>query len=145
VRVTSESHLDHGLSPECVAWILGEFADRTAFFLVTLELPPELEPEGLVSALYGPLAGDEPVPEAEVTYACRGARTAPSRLVARPVRPTRVVTVIAGPDGPDGAMTLYTAYGGPCAPREPGDPQLQGNEAGLAESRAFWALHALAL
>jgi hypothetical protein len=40
-------------------------------------------------------------------------------------------------------MILYTAFGGPAAPREPGDPSLDGNEAGLAESKAFWAEHAL--
>jgi hypothetical protein len=137
----AESHLDHGLTPAHVEYLVERFADRTSFFIESFELPAELA--GLSSALYGPLAGDPPVDEADVVYAVRGERSSPSRLVRLGARTSRVVTVIAGP-GDDGGIVLYTAYGGPAAPREPGDPSIAGNAEALEESRAFWAQHALA-
>jgi hypothetical protein len=134
------SHLDHNLTPEHVAWLLARFADREAFFIETVTLPDTL---GEVDCgLYGPLCGDEPVPEDQVTYAIRGARKCASRVVVRPSRKTRVLTVIAGPhDGK--ACILFTAYGGPSAPREPGDLGLTSWEQ-VTEARAFWVDHALA-
>lgn len=131
----ADTHLDHNLTPEQVDYLFGRFADRDAFFIETVELPPEL---GTVPCgLFGPLMGDPPVPEAEVAYARRGAREWESRLVDRAPRPTRQVTVIAGPH--DGLpCVLFTMFGGPVAPREPGDPNAQ------VESAAFWRDHALA-
>ena len=139
--VVGESHLDHGLTPAHVDWVLRRCADRTSFFIESFELPVELA--GLSSAIYGPIAGDPPVDEADVVYAVRGERSGTSRLVRLPARTSRVVTIVGGP-GDDGSMVLYTSYGGPAAPREPGDPSIAGNAEALAESRAFWAQHALA-
>ncbi len=140
MQITPESHLDHGLNKEHIAWLLEKFADRSAFFLETITLPDHL-PE-VECGLYGPLCGDEPVVEADVKYAIRGARKCASRLVARPLRKTRTLTVIAGPHG-DMPCVLYTSYGGPAAPREPGDLGI-ADWKGIEEARAFWATHALA-
>jgi hypothetical protein len=138
MKVTKESHLDHGLTPAQVEYIAAKFADRSAFFIESFELPKELGT--VASGLYGPLAGDDPVPENIVEYVVRGTRKGASRMVALPAREQRTVTVIAGPDG-DEPCVLYTAYGGPAAPREPYDaPDPQS----LAESVVFWADHALA-
>ena len=93
--VSNLSHLDHGLSSAHLEWILEKFKDREAFFLETVVIPMALSP--LECGLYGPLMGDEPVMEDEVTYIIRGARKCASRVVARPMRTTRLVTVIAGP------------------------------------------------
>ncbi len=91
----AESHLDHDLTTEQVAYLFERFADRNAFFIETLELPPEL---GTVPCfLYGPTMGDQPVPESEVHYYARGVRTYQTRSIYKDSRPTRKVTVIAGP------------------------------------------------
>lgn len=139
LTLAAASHLDHNLTPEHVAWLLAQFADKDAFFIATVELPENLAP--LECGLYGPTVGDEPVAEADVTYAIRGARKCASRMTARPVRPTRLVTVIAGPHE-DKPCVLYTAYGGPAAPREPGDLTIPSWEE-IQKARAFWAEHAL--
>jgi len=134
----ADSHLDHGLSEAHVDWLLNQFADKNEFFIDTVELPEELAP--LQSGIHGPIVGDDPVPESEVHYACRGDRPGESRLCSRPERPTQLVTVIAGPhDGQD--CVLFTAYGGPCAPREPTDPDVPAEEKAACEE--FWASHAL--
>lgn len=138
MRITTESHLDHGLTPAHVAWLTELFAEREAFFVETVEIPSELSP--LTCGLHGPATGGEPVPESEVHYARRGQRAGESRLCRRPPQETRLVTVVAGPDG-DEPCVLYTAYGGPSAPRESWDETL--DDAGRAESSAFWRLHAL--
>lgn len=139
MKLHAESHLDHGLSQAVVDHLLEKFADRSAFFIETVTLPPELGE--VPSGLYGPEAGDPPVPESDVHYALRGARTYTSRLIRRPGRTTRQVTVIAGPH--DGLpCVLYTAFGGPQTPQEPGDPELP--EAKREASQKFWAQHALA-
>jgi len=137
MQLHTDSHVDHGLSPEQLSYLLARFADRDAFFIETIELPPEL---GTVPCdLLGPLVGDDPVLEHEVTYMARGARTWKSRtkMVSQP-RSSRLITVIAGPhDGQP--CVLFTAYGGPLAPQEPDDPGCKDVEA----SKAFWAEHAL--
>jgi len=138
--ILPESHLDHGLTPEQRAWLLATLSDREGFFIVTVELPPEL---GTVPCgLHGPRMGDPPVPEEQVRWASRGDRAWPSRLTSTAPRPTRQVTVIAGPEG-DIPTALYTAFGGPLAPREPGDPTLEGEA--LVEAQSFWSEHALSL
>ena len=139
MKITDDAHLDHNLSPAHLAWLLARFADRATFFIETVELPEALG--DLESAIYGPAAGDAPVPEADVTYTPRGDRAYVSRLIDAPTRPSRLITVIAGPHKGD-ACILYTAFGGPASPKEPGDETL--DDAGRAESEAFWAEHALA-
>jgi hypothetical protein len=137
VKLHKDSHLDHALTDAHVAYIMERFGDYQAFFIVTVDLPDDLAP--LPCALMGPLVGDEPVPESEVTYRKRGDRAWESRTIecAYP-RTSRKVTVIAGPHDGESCV-LYTAYGGPCAPQEPGDPGCKDKEA----SAAFWAQHAL--
>lgn len=141
LEITQNSHVDHGLTPEHVAFIVARFAGRDAFFLETFTLPDSLAE--LECGLYGPLVGDGAVDEGDVSYVVRGARKCASRVVAKPARKTRTVTVIAGPSG-DRPCVLYTSYGGPAAPREPGDATIPTWEA-LTEARAFWADHALAV
>lgn len=142
-----DSHLDHNLTDAQIAYLLERFADRDAFFIETIELPADL---GTVPcALYGPTMGDDPIQDSETTLAVRGGRKGPSRLIDRPLRPTRQITVIAGPhDGQP--CVLFTAYGGPAAPREPWELETDPahcredfTSLDLAQSRAFWAQHAL--
>ena len=139
MKITPASRLDHALTPAHVAWLTEHFADRDAFFLETVELPPELP--DLPCGLHGPLVGDPPVPESEVTYARRGERLGASRLCARPCRPSRLLTVIGGPDEGEPCV-LYTAFGGPAAPKEPFDVG-EADDATREASRVFWAGHAL--
>lgn len=116
MKKLADSHLDHSLDDKQIEHIFERFANRTAFFIETFELPEEL---GTVPCgLHGPLMDDPPVLDARLGM--RGTRTYPSRLVQRPTRQTRKVTVIAGPhDGYD--CVLYTAFGGPLTPKEPGE------------------------
>jgi hypothetical protein len=139
VLVHPESHLDHGLSEVHLSYILKQFKGRNDFFIETIEMPEELP--GLECGLYGPLLGDDPIPESEVHYAPRNGRKGPSRLVPRPKRETRLLTVIAGPHE-DLDCILYTAYGGPHgAAREPWDTEEGTKE--RQQSEQFWAQHAL--
>src|SRR6185295_17991441 len=125
------SHLDHSLTPDQIRHLEQRFADRSAFFIETIELPAEL---GTVPCgLHGPAMGDLPVLDTEVTYEKRGTRAWRSRLVDRPARQTRMVAVVAGPHE-EHACVLYTAYGGPASPQEPGDIRKQLEE--LHEQRA---------
>lgn len=139
--ITSESHLDHGLTPAQVEYIKRLFRDRKEFFKETITLPASL---GTVeTALVGPASGADAVDESDVRYVTRAGRKCASRVLTVPQpRPrVRTVTAIAGPDGGEPCV-LYTAYGGPLAPREPGDPDI-ATQNELAESRAFWSEHAL--
>jgi hypothetical protein len=134
------AHDDHGLEPCHLAFI-----DTTlegwdgSFLMVHLDMPEECTP--LLSALYGPAAGDAAVGEDEVEYEKRGTRPGPSRLVERPHRPVQMMVLIAGP-GNDGPI-IYTAYGSPVqAPREWWDSGMKPLEAMAAAK--FWSEHALA-
>lgn len=139
MKITSDSHVDHGLTQEQRDWLVNRFADRTAFFIESVTLPEEL---GTVPCgLYGPAAGDPVVAEADVLYQRRGPRQYDSRMVRRPSRPTKTVTVIAGPHA-DLPCVLYTAFGGALSPKEPGDASLADKD--REESQRFWAQHALA-
>lgn len=138
--ITSDSHLDHGLSAAHIAWILKTWGHVQEFKLETVDLPEDLA--SLECGLYGPTMGDEPIDNESVTYVVRGDRKGVSRMIARPKRPTRKITVIMGLE--KGQVILYTAFGGPITPREPFDPDITTPEA-LAESQAYWAQHALAL
>lgn len=132
-------HADHGV--ESAFDMIDAYMDGLddGFFIGVMPLPVGT---GIESALYGPTAGDSPVPESDVEYVVRGNRSGPSRLVARPKRPADhlVVIGIAGED-----PKVFTAYGsiGPdVAPREPWDKSLSPSE--REESRVFWSEHALA-
>lgn len=137
MQIHTVSHIDHWLTPDHLNFILSHFADRTEFFVETVELPPDLS--ALPCGLHGPVIGDAPVVESEVTYGKRGDRSYNSRLVDRPARPSRLMTVVAG--FYEGAMVLYTAYGGPAAPREVMSPGLTRSD--VVESESFWSQHAL--
>lgn len=158
--ITNESHTDHALTTEQIEYIKTRFADRTAFFIETFELPEHL---GTVEvSLVGPATGGAPVPESAVEYHIRNHRKWASRRIYTPEKPqSRLVTVIAGPhttcpsggkctgavcadyaDHVEHACVLYTAYGGMAAPREPGDPSIASWEE-LVTSREFWSQHAL--
>jgi len=145
VNILPQSHVDHGLTSDQLAWALEQVADRTSFFIQTLLLPEHL---GVVECnLVGPALGMPPVPEDEVRYIIRGTRKCVSRVlrVLREKPVTREVTIIAGEIVPNsGMIVLFTAYGGPCAPREPGDTSIPTWEE-VQTSRAFWSEHALLL
>lgn len=122
MQTHKDSHLDHGLTEAQIAHVLTRFADREAFTLKTIELPPEL---GTVPCgLHGPIMGDQPVSDAECVHAKRGERAWTSRLCERPPRQVRTVTVIAGPHDGE-ACIVYTMFGGPQAPQEPGEIRRQ--------------------
>jgi hypothetical protein len=91
----AESHLDHGLTTAQVEFLMETFAARDSFFIETVELPEALDT--VPCGLHGPITGDAPIAEADVTYAKRGTRAWKSRLVDRPAKPSRSVTIIAGP------------------------------------------------
>lgn len=107
MKITADSHTDHRLTPEHLAWLCERFADRTGFFIEEALLPGRL-PSVEWCGLHGPKAGDAPVLEEEVTYVTRGERAGASRMCKCPPRPTRTITVIAGPHG-DEPCILYTA------------------------------------
>jgi len=137
----NDSHLDHSLTDAQVAFILDLPAKEGELCIQTVELPAELGE--VPCALYGPLMGDEPVPDAEVRLEARGGREGSSRLVERPVRPCRKVTVISGPH--DGLpCVLFTAFGGPQAPKEPFEFGVNDLSPDACSSREFWSKHALA-
>lgn len=144
MRQHPDSHLDHSLTAAQVAYLFEFFADRTAFFIETIELPEYL---GTVPCgLYGPIMGDAPIEERWVDYHRRPPREYTSRVLRKheypggfpgpqaPYRKVQQVTVIAGPHG-DEPCVLYTAFGGPLAPKEPNDPTLADDR--RAESVAF--------
>lgn len=139
LKIHAASHLDHGLTPAHMDFILKEFRGSTEFFIKTVVLPIELA--SLRSGIYGPIVGDSPVLEAEVTYKIRGTRRCASRIVQKSMRLSRQLTVVGGPHE-DEPCILYTAYGGPAAPREPGDPGIASWEE-LVKAREFWVQHAL--
>lgn len=136
MQLHADSHVDHGLSPAQLQFLLERFSDRDAFLIETVDLPPEF---GTVPCtLAGPILGELAVPEQLVVYRTRGSRTWASRCVIGTPRQVRMVTVIAGPH--DGhACVLFTAYGGPLAPQEPDDPGCKD----VPASKAFWREHAI--
>lgn len=148
--IRSVAHLDHTLHSVHLSFILKMFGGRQSFFIETVEMPTsfrlpatelDLEIPEVQLGLYGPLCGDDPVLENDVTYAVRGVRSCASRMTDRPARMTRQLTIIAGPHEGEPCV-LYTAYGGPAAPREPGDTSIESWE-DIVSSREFWKTHAL--
>lgn len=114
MQIISASHLDHGLNKDQINFITKKFADRTAFFIETVEFPTELGT--VLCGLYGPAMGDDPIAEKDVVYKSRGNRTSHSRMLNRDVkaRATNKATVIAGP------------YKGECDATGPNGPCLKG-------------------
>jgi hypothetical protein len=113
-----------------VSYVVGDKDADFAIVTVTLS-------HGFVDCdLRGPVVGDAPILEADVSYAVRPGvsyRDWESRIT--PMDPTRTnkVTVLASAEG------IITMFGGPLAPQENGDPSKHDAEA----SKAFWATHAL--
>jgi len=142
----TESHLDHNLSEEQLAFVLAQDPTdkgdpESPIKVFTVDMPAELGT--LPCALYGPACDDAPVPDSEVYLVTRGNRKGKSRMLQVDVRPSNKVTIVAGPhDGHD--WVLFTSYGGPEAPREPFDFKADDNSLAAVESREFWAKHALA-
>jgi hypothetical protein len=155
ITVLAQSHLDHGLTPQQIAFVLdavrSTIQETSAYEAArgpltdpnlrsTVDLPADL---GTVpSGIYGPVVGDPPVEEEEVFYAKRGDRQGDSRLVDKPHRLTDKVTIIAGPHG-DFRWALYTMFGGPLAPKEPATLSENDSAEEQEESREFWDVHAL--
>ena len=139
LEILSVTHVDHAFTPAHFEYIKSRFLEKAGFFIETFALPDCLAevPQGL----YGPIVGDPPIEEADVSYVIRGQRKCASRVVARPMRATRTITVVAGPHEGKPCV-LYTAYGGPQAPREPGDTSIKTWEE-VVVSREFWMVHAL--
>ncbi len=158
VSIHKDSHVDHGIDAKVRDYVLKQFRDRTEFFVEVFEYPESYPVYPSLSnwhvthhgvPLYDvdlpsvPCALHMDVPEDEVHYARREEREWKSRMCKRPVRMVREVTIIAGPhpDDADAGMILFTMYGGPNAPREPGDPSLDGQALEIA--KVFWSCAAL--
>lgn len=137
-------HADHDLGAEHFAVIdswLGIDWDGQ-FKIGVIDLPDDCP--DLLSALYGPMAGDDPIPESEVTYEKRGGRPGPSRMIDKPMRWCRKMVVVAGPAA-GGKGAVYTAYGTQASvpsPREWWDSSMMPHEA--LEACRTWMDHALA-
>lgn len=144
--VSKDSHLDHNVSVAHLSMIFREMGNCDKFEIRTFDLEYHMR---LTCEIKGPVVGNPPVREDQVTYCQRGDRAGKSRVVNDDslLVPTfsDKMTVIVGPDESVGSgnVVLYTVYGGPLAPREPWDPTIQDDPALLAESKAFWAEHAL--
>lgn len=145
MKIVKVHHADHGVPFSTLEWALERIAPTAGFFAVTVDLPDGHAP--LLSALYGPLAGDPPVEDEDVVYVQRTPDRPLSRMVRRPPRPTHRLTVIGivTGEGDDKGAVLFTAYGGELAEREPGDGSLVPGSPEHARAAAFWAVHALAL
>lgn len=133
------AHDDHGLTAEHLAVIDAAFEGETGFVLKLVTLP-EGTPD-LMSALYGPAAGDAPLSEDQVFYEVRNERPGPSRLVRKPHRPCRKMVVIGLAD----QGIVFTSYGTQAdfpSPREWWDAGMKPHEA--VDAAKFWSYHALA-
>lgn len=139
------AHADHGLTDihlSVIDTVLKDWDGKT-FFLKLVTLP--IYADSLPSALWGPDAGDDPIPNdhPDVVWRVRGNRAQPSKLVKRPVRQVRKMVVCAGP-GKHGDGIVYSAYGSQClGHREPWDRSMNDEERAAAE--AWWAQHALSV
>ena len=147
IKIIAESHSDHNLTDAHCDYALGyaqaqlDCSGAGGVCIISVELP-ELY-DTVPCALVGPAVGGEPVPESEAHYAKRGDRPYLSRVVVdAPQSQTNIITVVVGPHEEE-PHVLYTMYAGPAAPREPGDPSLEGDELELQRSQEFWAKHAL--
>lgn len=135
-------HADHGIKPEQMDWIKSQIsaANPKTFFIQEIQIPAELG--SVRNAMYGPAAGDPPVPESQVSYRPRGDRPWSDRVVSWPTRPVNYVQAIGSPDRDDpNKIVLFTVYGGPLAPQNPDDPSCRDVDG----ARNFWSQHALSL
>ena len=131
-------HADHGISQGQLKYIVEQLKNSTkdGFFIQEVKLPAELG--SVPCGIYGPVMGDPPVTDAEVTMESRGLdRTWKDRMINKPTRPVDYVQAIGARDGDQ--FTLYTIYGGPLAPQNPDDPGNRDKEG----SQKFWSEHAL--
>jgi hypothetical protein len=130
-------HADHGITETQQSYINAELETQPdGFFIRQVNLPDVL---GVVPCgLHGPVMGDDPVPDSEVTLEVRGDRPYADRMVNRASRPVNYVQVIGVRAGND--LTLFTVYGGALAPQHPEDPTNEAIEA----AKKFWSQHALA-
>ena len=153
MKIIKESHLDHGVPENIVSWVLEKHSDVSGFIKTTVTMCPGM---GEVdNALYGPVCGDQPIPENQVSYDLRGSgRKWNSRFIDKPLRKSNQLTLIAGPVEGHDDIVVYTIHGGPVAAEEIGDLQtkLENTESllekkqlavRLNESKTFWEQHAL--
>lgn len=136
-------HGDHGLTEAHWAEVAATIDDiePQGFFIATTPIT-NLCPMGLKCALRGPSVGDEPIGSDQVYMATRGDRKGPSRMTLLPPLEADSIVIIGNVEGDE--VTIYTAYGTvgrAVAPKEPWDYP-EGTSM-WAESRAFWAEHAL--
>lgn len=119
--------------------------DGESFIATTVKISADAP--RLLSSLYGPKCGDEPVldDDPRVRFEARNGRPTVSKVIEGPgIAPRAVDTmvVIAGPSEEYGPC-VYTAYGGDfVTPREVSDPYLTCP----VETKAvklFWSEHAL--
>lgn len=153
MKVIKESHLDHGIPENTISWVLEKHADVSEFIKTTVTLCPEMEE--VDNALYGPVCGDQPISENQVSYGKRGyGRKWLSRFIDRPLRKSNKLTLIAGPVEGHDEIIVYTIHGGPVAAEEVGDLQTRLKNTDslsekkqltirLNESKTFWEQHAL--
>ena len=130
-------HADHGISQTQMEYIVSRLRATApqGFFIQQFTLP---RGKGTVpNAMWGPAAGDAPVPESKVHYIDRAGRGWEDRMIDLPPRPVNYGQAIGIRDGD--SFTLFTVYGGPLAPQNPADP---GNH-DVAGSQKFWKQHAL--
>jgi hypothetical protein len=132
MKITTNSHLDHGLSQRLVNLISEKYADREKFFIDTFTIPEDCPSV--------PCSLHAEVPEHECFYRRRKGRKTWSRMTTRRLTYSDKVTVIGGMS--NGECILFTAYGGPLAPREPGDADI-ADATEATKSFLFWRSHAL--
>ena len=136
-------HADHGLVHAHYDFIDRVLEGREDGFFIGVYDLPDACPD-LMSALYGPAAGDPPIREEQVYYKVRNERPGPSRLISRPHRPCRRIVICGVKSGDEGSR-IFTAYGTQAekpSPREWWDSTMRPFEA--LESAKFWSEHALA-
>lgn len=146
----SHNHLPEHRLDEALRFAEAQLGEATGVHVASGELPgrPRFT-SALVKRRNGDLHLHRERCLVEAVTVLRGYRG--DRRGATPVafcfpRITRTVTVVSGPAPEDPTRrVLYTAYAGPPVPREPWDPSLAGDENALAEARAFWDEHAIAI
>jgi|TARA_A100001515_G_scaffold84254_3_gene66842 hypothetical protein len=130
-------HADHGLDESHLRQIDTILKEQPGGFFIDVYDLFDDSPD-LMSALYGPMVGDNRLIEHEVFYEVRNGRPGPSRLVNRPCRPCRRM-VVCGIKGIGESSVIFTAYGTQAflpAPREVWDSSQSPNE--VIQSAIFW-------
>lgn len=122
MKITKDSYIEKRITQDHIAYIVDMLAHVEDTDIFTITLPSKLPT--ISCGLFGPILGDDPIPESKVIYGKRGTRDWLSRMVNRPLRQTNIITAIVGPYRNDPCI-LYTAFSGPAAPREEGDSALR--------------------